>query len=140
MTELTLERFCYAEAGTFGRVVLPDGQAFYTVERPWLSNRSLVSCIPEGRYGLALDYFNRGRYEAPLIRDVPGRSRILVHVANWPEDLNGCIGLGTSFGVVDGRMGVHSSRIAFARFMAWFKPQLGRGPLHLTIKQYRPHG
>ena len=48
MPNVIIERFAYAPDGTFGRIKLPNGTQFVTVERPWLSNKAYESCIPDG--------------------------------------------------------------------------------------------
>ena len=49
MKTLTLTRIAYSNMGVFGQLEV-DGQALYSVERPWLDNKRIVSCIPEGAY------------------------------------------------------------------------------------------
>jgi len=109
---LKLKRFDRLEEGTFGKLIFPDGWWCYTVERPWLDNKPMVSCIPDGVYTLGLRYsptvkrITRGRYsEGWEIQDVPGRSYIMVHPANWPTDLNGCVGVGEKYTELQGRDG-----------------------------------
>ena len=109
---LKLERFDRLEEGTFGKLIFPDGWWCYTVERPWLDNKPMVSCIPDGVYSLGLRYsptvsrITRGRYsEGWEIQDVPGRTFIMVHPANWPTDLNGCVGVGRDYTELMGRDG-----------------------------------
>jgi hypothetical protein len=59
-----------------------------TLELPWLDNQRNISCIPAGQYPI--------RVEGKRIRvlDVPGRDGILIHVANKPSELRGCIAVG----------------------------------------------
>lgn len=117
---LRLHRFAYSPVGTFGSLTLAsDADVMYTVERPWLENNRRISCIPEGLYRCRSRMFNRGGYETFEITDVPGRSEILFHVANVSSDVNGCVGLGSYLGCVNGQWGVMSSREAFSRFMAY---------------------
>jgi hypothetical protein len=55
-----------------------------------------VSCIPEGTY--KCEPFSGDRFKDVVqILDVPGRTFILFHVANFPHDIEGCIGVGDSF-------------------------------------------
>jgi len=87
-----LERFAYGPDATLGRLILP-GTVLYTIERPWLDNTPFKSCIPEGVY-------NVGKYSSPKypdvweLKDVPERTHILIHAANWAKDVQGCIGVG----------------------------------------------
>lgn len=71
-----------------------------SLELPWLDNMSQVSCIPKGEYlckytrskriseATKKDYFT---YE---IFDVPNRSGIRIHPANYFHQLIGCVALG----------------------------------------------
>lgn len=112
VNELVLKRFCYHPKGTLG-VIEVEGEKFYTIERPWLNNAPNVSCIPTGTY-------ETGWRESPRfgetwhIKDVPDRTYILIHVANYPTDVMGCIGLGTS--LMGDRIAVSNSRVAVKRF------------------------
>lgn len=88
---ISLVRHSYAEAGTLG-VLMVGGRRFFTVECPWLQNRVGVSCIPEGLYECK-------RVESPRFGGtfeivVPGRTHILFHAANFPDELSGCVALG----------------------------------------------
>ena len=112
MKTICLERFCYHPKGTLG-VITIDSQRFYTIERPWLDNAANVSCIPEGTY-------QTGWRKSPKfgetwqIEDVPNRTYILIHAANYPKDVHGCIGLGTS--LMGDKLAVSQSRIAVGLF------------------------
>ncbi|MBV30859.1 MAG: hypothetical protein CL504_09510, partial [Actinobacteria bacterium] len=98
--------------GTLG-VIQVDDQKFYSVERPWMDNAPNVSCIPEGEYKVSWRLSPRFG-ETWHIQDVPDRTHILIHAANFPYDVEGCIGLG--MGVMDQRVGVKSSRRAVQSF------------------------
>ncbi|MCD1628477.1 DUF5675 family protein [Marinobacter shengliensis] len=109
---IRIARFDRLEEGVFGKWKFPDGWECFTVERPWLDNKPMVSCIPDGVYSLGLRYsptvqrITRGRYrEGWEIQDVPGRTFIMVHPANWPTDLNGCVGVGEAYTELQGRDG-----------------------------------
>lgn len=130
MISATLTRTEARDGGTFGHIVLPSGRTLATVELPWRDNQPRVSCIPAGSYLCRPRPYHRGGYDAIEVCDVPGRSAILFHVANWPTDVLGCIGVGLSRGVVDGRYGVRSSRAAFNRHLM---PELGSLEWQLTI-------
>lgn len=91
---LRLVRWGHAPHGTFGTLVLPGGWSCYTVERRWKDNLPNISCIPTGTYSLEEKRFNRGNYDTYELLDVPNRSAILIHAANWSEELFGCIAPG----------------------------------------------
>ena len=90
---LQLRRFAYLPEGTLGELFVPYGHSLYTIERPWLDNKPFESCIPEGDY--AVKPFNGTRFkDVWQLMDVPDRSYILIHTANRPSDVQGCIGVG----------------------------------------------
>ena len=112
MKTINLERFCYHPNATLG-VIEVDSERFYTVERPWLDNKPNVSCIPVGTYEM-------GWRESPRfgetwhVKDVPDRTHILIHVANFSRDVQGCIGLGMS--LMGDTVAVSESKKAVTRF------------------------
>jgi|SRR5690606_11045739 len=103
----TLERYKMTPEHTMGVLVIGEEQ-FYTVERPWLDNKSFVSCIPEGEYRCV-------RYSSPKFPDtfevtkVPGRTYILIHAGNYAHDVQGCIAVGLGRDVEAG-MVTHSKK------------------------------
>ena len=119
MKEVVLQRFCYHPNATLG-VIRLDGEVFYSVERPWLDNAVSVSCIPVGTYEM-------GWRESPRfgetwhVKDVPDRTYILIHAANFAKDVEGCIGLG--MGLMGDTVAVSESRKAVARFEELTKGQ-----------------
>ena len=130
MAVLRLTRFNYGPelpspaGGTFGTVELPSGRKLYTVEPPWVGNKQSVSCIPEGVYKLQLrdsGVVNRssgGEFKAGWeIVAVPNRTFIMLHPGNWPHNFEGCIGVGLSYSLLSGRLGVSASRDAFRLLM-----------------------
>lgn len=78
--ELLLERDYHPEA-TDGILSCEERFLCFTIELPWRENRRLVSCIPEGRYRLVLRFSERHRWHL-MLKDVPGRTLILIHKAN----------------------------------------------------------
>jgi hypothetical protein len=125
MPTIMIERFAYAPDGTFGRITLPTGKQFFTVERAWAGNKPFESCIPDGVYDLkrrrsaVVERTSGGDYlEGWEVTDVPGRTFIMIHPGNWPTNFEGCIGVGLNYQVLDGRNGVTQSRVAFAQLMS----------------------
>ncbi len=111
---IRLERFCYCDMGTFGRLYLPGG-VFFTVERPWRNNEKWISCIPPGQYLLEPAIFRRGGYHTFEVSNVPNRDAILFHRGNTMADLAGCIAPGMNLGCVNGMWAVVGSGEAFRR-------------------------
>lgn len=107
--QLMLERSAPTPDGVFGRLsaaAFPgnSGLALVTVEDDWKDNTPGESCIPPGpghgviTYTLRRSWYHAGGYEAFEVVSVPGRSRILVHIANTEENVKGCIGVGLRMG------------------------------------------
>ena len=119
MITYTLERFAYHPEGTLGSISVGD-QRFYSIERPWLDNKPNISCIPEGTYPVA--WRKSPRFgETWHIQNVVNRTYILIHAANFPKDVEGCIGLGMS--LMQDRIAVGSSRDAINLFESLTKTE-----------------
>lgn len=72
-----------------------------TCELPWKGNKRNISCIPKGIYHIS--HRNSEKYGDHLIvEDVKDRSYILIHVANFEEQLRGCIAVGEKYSDIDG--------------------------------------
>lgn len=120
---ITIERYAYTDQGTFGVLTFGDFTCF-TVERPWLNNQAKVSCIPEGDYtAIAYNSPKFGSVFAitggtvSLYPDsTHARSAVLIHPANTMDDLEGCVGLGSDHGTINGVPGVINSRVTIAKF------------------------
>lgn len=101
----------YRNDSTLGTLILPSGTILKTIERPWLDNKSNISCIPEGQY-LAkwLSRSASGRYKRVWhIQDVPNRTGILMHAGNLVKHSLGCILPGMKAGKLGGKDAVLSS-------------------------------
>lgn len=71
-----------------------DGAYFgKTLERPWIRNRDLVSCIPAGTYEIAVTW--SPRFDRPMLEvmHVKDREGIRVHGVNRWIQLAGCVGV-----------------------------------------------
>lgn len=90
---LEIIRFANFRDRTIGRATLSN-YSWWTIERPWLDNRSNVSCIPVGEYEMVRVNSPRFGPDTWEVADVPGRTHILIHTANWAKDIEGCIGFG----------------------------------------------
>jgi len=86
---------------------------FATVELPWANNAPEKSCIPAGTYKVA--HVVSPKYGKVFqVHDVPGRTHILIHSANYSRQLLGCIGIGTDHADIDkdGTMDITASKAA----------------------------
>ena len=84
------------------------GELFYknfkckTMELPWLNNQVRISCIPAGVYDYeVLERSEAIPYKHIWIKEVPGRSGIKIHVANYVRELRGCIAVGRNYADID---------------------------------------
>ena len=117
--EIKLERFCYHPTGTLGSIELL-GERFYTIEKPWRDNQKNVSCIPVGGY--MTEFITSPKFGPSWhIKNVPSRTHILIHPANFGEDVQGCIGLGID--LMGDRIAVANSRKAVDQFEALTKDE-----------------
>jgi len=102
------------EYGQFGIIIAKRNNIFHTLELPWLDNKRNVSCIPDGEYKTEfLEKSASGRYENVYwVKDVPGRSQILIHAGNFTKDTHGCILIGSDTGILDNVPALIYSRVA----------------------------
>jgi len=128
MRIVNLFRLGSNEQGSPG-VLVCDFLVMHALELPDHNNTPNLSRIPEGEYFVTRRYspsFGRDTY---WIKNVPGRSYILLHGANfagdkpkgWQTHLQGCVTLGMSSGVMRNKYGksqrcVLRSREAIRKF------------------------
>lgn len=109
-------------------VLQVDDESFFALERPWApgspGGTKGVSCVPAGIYRLVPHDSEAHPRTFALVNDelhvyhlaVPdgeqGRTACLIHAANFPQELRGCIALGMEQGVD----AVLKSRLAVERF------------------------
>ncbi len=100
---LTLTRRFTANGGVFGTLTVPavPGGEAWSMEREWRGNARNVSCVPLGDYRLErVDSPKHGETFALIGGTVarfeqPGyRFAILMHPANDPSELEGCLAFG----------------------------------------------
>jgi hypothetical protein len=87
------------------------GFSVQTLERPWLGNQKGISCVPKGVYQLfkhsseahpktwALVNKSLNVLHWPDSAFPDARTAVLIHPANYPSELRGCIAPGMSRGV-----------------------------------------
>ena len=91
-----------------------------SLELPWLNNKRNVSCIPTGLYDAEI--ITRKKQTNFLIKNVPGRSGVLVHPANYLFELRGCIAPGLVFSANVNPVSVGYSREAMQRLALTIMP------------------
>lgn len=72
-----------------------------TLELPDKDNQNRISCIPEGEYKV-IKRTSPGRGKHFHILKVPNRTYILIHSANYVEQLLGCVAVGLSHTDING--------------------------------------
>ena len=107
----------------FGRMACTDGPSLHSMERPWLSNRTGVSCIRTGvipfRWRASQRFGHAYRADAEAVAP---RTAILVHPASLVHNLRGCISLGRRIdktGDLLGEPGLLESKLAVEDFEDW---------------------
>ncbi len=108
MDRVFLHRVLSNKNGTFGVLIYNDRPICVTAEPPWLNNKKLVSCIPDGIYNCSKH--NGVKYKNVwVLKSVKDRESILIHQGNFPlVDTNGCILVGSSY-IINGVAGVSES-------------------------------
>lgn len=115
--DIYLFRHTSSDQGTEGILAVPQFCfSSFTLELPWRDNRSDISCIPAGEYPLV--WHESKKHKACHVKDVPGRSGILIHSGNlagdadkgFKTDSEGCILLGANRGILCGQRAVLHSR------------------------------
>lgn len=115
---LHLKTVSITGVGTFGTMYYNGKPFCKTVEREWKNNEQNVSCIPAGLY--RLEWHDSAKYGRRLhlvakslgvtIAGPSQRTHCLLHPANFPHELIGCIAPGKEFAVMGRFIGVTHSR------------------------------
>jgi hypothetical protein len=143
--DVTLARQPSTDEGTFGSLLFGNS-ALYSTELPWRENATRKSSIPEGTYDCIWARSPRFGFCYHLL-DVPGRSHILIHSANfggdtelgWTSELLGCIAPALKLGKLKNNFGKPqqagmSSRAALTIFESWANQE----NLRLVIRSALP--
>ncbi len=105
MPVVSMYRFQSNQFGTYSFVSLPGGEPFLMGELPWKDNTPELSCIPRGEY-VCRRIVSPKFGEVYQLDNVPGRTHILIHAANfvgdtekgYKSDLLGCLAPGKRMG------------------------------------------
>ena len=84
-------------------VVSNDGYVSYqclTLELPYKDNAQDISSIPKGDYKVVKRWSEKYKDHFHIL-NVPNRSHILIHQANYVRELRGCIAVGKDFRDID---------------------------------------
>ena len=98
MKTILVYRNLYLKQEVLGNLFIFEGTKLLfkckTVELAWRDNKRNISCAPEGKYPIVLEYSNKFKRKLWELKDVDNRSEIKIHVANFYQQLNGCIAVG----------------------------------------------
>jgi hypothetical protein len=112
MEQLTLIRGETSDNGTFGILyrIIDDKltRIAVTCELPWKDNQPMKSCIPQSSY-VCTPHDGTKFHNVWELVGVPNRQAILIHNGNTIKDTDGCILVGSDFGVVGGKPAVINS-------------------------------
>jgi hypothetical protein len=115
MPTYILQRLSSSDKCTLGVMKDENNVPFITtLELPWLDNKDNISCIPAGIYECERYKSPKRGYVVFLLKNVPDRDFVEIHIGNFPKDTDGCILIGMSF-MSDCSIG--DSRDAFSKFM-----------------------
>jgi len=142
MLNLYLYRLESTDEGTFG-IITHQGKWWYALELPYRNNKPNISCIPTGEYKVSLRFSPHFKKKLYHIKNVPHRSFILFHGANFAGDvtksyqthLQGCITLGKRVGKSKNKYGIMQKCVLSSRqAIAEFQDYLNNEPFKLRIK------
>jgi hypothetical protein len=91
---LIIKRNYFKEAYIIGSLFVDDVLFCDSLERPWLNNQENISCIPEGDYKVQMLFSPKHQRIMPHVMDVPNRTVIEIHPANFVTELLGCVAVG----------------------------------------------
>lgn len=138
--KLVLIRFDDDGIRTLGHLYLKDetGSIVWqgvSIELPYKGNQQNESAIPAGIY--ELEYLSNSpsfKYPHYWVKDVPGRGAIKIHVANYVQELRGCIAPGRTHKDLnkDGIIDIFESAKALNQIVSIMKKECG------TIEIFAP--
>lgn len=130
--ELTLYRILEANGATIG-VLRGLSRTLYTLEEAWRANKTGISCIPAGTYQCAPHGWEQGtKVKKPQtweLKNVPGRSAVLIHIGNTTKDTEGCILAGMGVAISQSLSMVNDSAMA----INIMRKEIGPNAFTLTI-------
>ena len=89
-----------------------------TVELPWKDNKNSVSCYPAGIYKCR-KIVSPTHGDCIEIMNVPNRTNIQIHAANYARQLLGCTAVGSTMADIDGdgNLDVTSSKATLKKLL-----------------------
>jgi hypothetical protein len=133
--QIDVARLWKSEEGITGTFSVDGEQKYFSLELPELfegqPNVPDKTCILPGTYEVQRLWSAHWNQMMPHVVGTPGRSEVEIHVANFPHDILGCIGIGR-LRISDIEIG--ESREAFEEFNRDFENAIAAGePVRITI-------
>ena len=122
MKEVILARTSKNSVAIYGVLKVVEGDSVLYVCR---TIENAVKSFPDGSYDLKLEYSPRFKTDLWELYGIPGRAEIKIHVANFYEQLDGCIGVGRVHQELSGDaiIDLGQSKVALADFMTTMSGQ-----------------
>lgn len=122
MKKVVLTRTSKNEKAIYGILMIVEGDSVDFVCRT-IENK--VRAFPAGIYPLKLEYSPRFKQDLWELYGIEGRSEIKIHVANYYNQLDGCIGVGRVHQDLndDAIVDLGQSRVALEDFMVTMQDQ-----------------
>jgi hypothetical protein len=133
--DIAVARTWKTDTGITGTFSVDGEQKYFSIELPELfegeANVPNKTCILPGTYEVQRLWSNHWNQMMPHVVGTPGRSEVEIHVANFPHDILGCIGIGR-LRISDIEIG--ESKDAFEEFNQDFENAIAAGePVTITI-------
>ena len=97
LPDIVIETISYDDA-TIGRLS-SNGFHCFTLELPWLDNKTDVSCVPPNIYEYKKRFSPSKKMVVIELIDVEGRTFIQLHIGNFTKQILGCclVGMGITY-------------------------------------------
>jgi Family of unknown function (DUF5675) len=133
--EIVVARIWKNDLAVTGTFSVDGVQKYFSLELPELfegqANVPDKTCIPVGTYDVQRLWSGHWDQMMPHVVGVPGRSEVEIHIANFPHDILGCIGIGKKR-ISDTEIG--ESKEAFDEFNKDFENAIAAGePVSIAI-------
>lgn len=123
MRNIILRRTFKSNKGTLGIFIIDDIPLFLSLEP--------AACVEAGSYQCDIYDSPKKKTIVYLLKNVPNKTYVEIHVGNSIEDTTACILIGRGFSMIaENSLYISESQISFDRFLA----KTNREPFMLTIE------
>jgi hypothetical protein len=130
INKMSLQRRVFSNRSTIGILTLND-YSCWVLEPPARRIGDNPVCIPAGQYKLRIRPNSETRFDYDVIEllNVHGRTDILIHIGNSPDDTKGCLLLGKDHKAD----WVSDSREAFNELFPLVKAEIEKGDFYIGV-------